>query len=53
MLDRGEGTGRCRQSGVSVSHTARPCRGLGEREIRDMYGLIPVGLPDQRRRVAR
>ncbi|MFN7050442.1 NADH-quinone oxidoreductase subunit C, partial [Proteus mirabilis] len=23
----------------------------GEREIRDMYGLIPVGLPDERRLV--
>ncbi|EEW8193762.1 hydrogenase-4 component I [Escherichia coli] len=34
MLDCGEGAGRCRQSGVSVSHTARPCRGLG-REICD------------------
>lgn len=28
-----------------------PAAVWGEREIRDMYGLIPVGLPDQRRLV--
>lgn len=30
----------------------RACRlPYGEREVRDMYGLIPVGLPDERRLV--
>ena len=33
------------------SHRASPAAVWGEREIRDMYGLIPVGLPDQRRLV--
>ena len=28
-----------------------PAAVWGEREIRDMYGLIPVGLPDERRLV--
>lgn len=33
------------------SHRASLPAVWGEREIRDMYGLIPVGLPDQRRLV--
>ena len=28
-----------------------PAAVWGEREVRDMYGLIPVGLPDERRLV--
>ena len=40
------------QSGFSgQSHPRVPAAVWGEREIRDMYGLIPVGLPDQRRLV--
>ncbi len=51
MLNSGEGTGRCRQSGVSVSHTARPCRGLG-RARNSRYVRADSGWPaDQRRLV--
>ena len=46
------GSGR-QQTGIPVGDAARPGGGMGEREVRDMYGLVPVGLPDERRLVCR
>lgn len=51
MLDhRARGSGR-QQTGIPVGDAARPAAVWGEREVRDMYGLVPVGLPDERRLV--
>ncbi|VDY32844.1 Hydrogenase-3 component E [Morganella morganii] len=52
MLGDREGVCQPDHPGIPVCHTPRvPAAVWGEREIRDMYGLRPVGLPDERRLV--
>ncbi|VTO11956.1 formate hydrogenlyase subunit 5 [Klebsiella variicola] len=50
-ITRACGSGR-QQTGIPVGDArASPAAVWGEREVRDMYGLVPVGLPDERRLV--